>query len=308
MTDVEVTPQEILGAGAGGPLPPSSPWLIYSGYIGYTGGIVIGLPTGGNKGTGTINCQDYYINGQKFDFSTVLPITGGTLTGPLIQAADPVNVLGTATKQYVDAAKASAGVGIFLPLAGGALTGALTLSADPTTSLQPATMQYVISRTPIIVDAPSDSNYYTRRNGGWAITPSGVGTFLQLSGGTLTGPLTLAADPTIALGTATKQYVDGKFNVAGVGTFLPLAGGTMTGAITLPADPTVSTQASTKNYVDGRTPITTDAPNDGNYYVRRNLAWILNPAGITIPDAPQDGSTYGRNNGAWTNVHDAGTF
>jgi hypothetical protein len=32
-----------------------------------------------------------------------LPLTGGTLTGPLIQAADPVQPLGSATKQYVDA-------------------------------------------------------------------------------------------------------------------------------------------------------------------------------------------------------------
>jgi hypothetical protein len=34
--------------------------------------------------------------------TTFLPLTGGTLTGPLIQAANPVNALGTATKQYVD--------------------------------------------------------------------------------------------------------------------------------------------------------------------------------------------------------------
>jgi hypothetical protein len=202
MTNVEVTPQEILGAGSGGPLPATSPWLTFTGYLSYAGAIVLGTPTGGQKGAGTVNAQDYYINGQPFDFNTVLPITGGTLSGPLL----------------------------------------------------------------------------------------------------------LAADPTALLGTATKQYVDNKFNVAGVGTFLPLGGGTMTGAITLAADPATAPQAATKNYVDNRTPITTDAPNDGTYYVRRNLAWIANPAGITIPDAPQDGSTYGRNNGAWTNVFDSGTF
>jgi microcystin-dependent protein len=32
--------------------------------------------------------------------------------------------------------------------------------------------------------------------------------YVELSGDTLTGPLTLAADPTLALGAATKQYVD----------------------------------------------------------------------------------------------------
>jgi hypothetical protein len=45
--------------------------------------------------------------------------------------------------------------------------------------------------------------------------------YLGLAGGTLTGPLTLAADPTAALGAATRQYVDAKFasGVSGVATF-----------------------------------------------------------------------------------------
>jgi hypothetical protein len=37
-----------------------------------------------------------------------LPLAGGTMTGPVIQAADPVAALGTATKQYVDAGTAAA--------------------------------------------------------------------------------------------------------------------------------------------------------------------------------------------------------
>lgn len=56
--------------------------------------------------------------------SGALPITGGTLTGPLYLAADPVVPLGAATKQYIDRAVASA-----LPLSGGTLTG--TLMIDP---------------------------------------------------------------------------------------------------------------------------------------------------------------------------------
>jgi hypothetical protein len=45
--------------------------------------------------------------------------------------------------------------------------------------------------------------------------------YLGLAGGTLTGPLTLQADPTTALGAATRQYVDAKFaaGVSGVATF-----------------------------------------------------------------------------------------
>jgi hypothetical protein len=68
-----------------------------------------------------------------------LPLSGGTLTGPLILAADPTNVRGAATKQYVDARVGGVG---FLPTTGGTLTGFLTLNANPTTNLHAATKQY----------------------------------------------------------------------------------------------------------------------------------------------------------------------
>lgn len=46
-------------------------------------------------------------------------------------------------------------------------------------------------------------------------TASGLNVaYLPLTGGSLIGPLILAADPTIALGAATKQYVDGNVNSA----------------------------------------------------------------------------------------------
>jgi hypothetical protein len=41
----------------------------------------------------------------------------------------------------------------------------------------------------------------------WTTSGSG-GPYLQLAGGTLTGPLVLAADPVVPLGASTKQYVD----------------------------------------------------------------------------------------------------
>ena len=73
----------------------------------------------------------------------------------------------------------------------------------------------------------------------------GAGDYLPLSGGTLTGPLTLASNPTLPMHAAPKQYVD---------TFLPLAGGVMTGLLTLSGAPTSNLHAATKLYVDGRTP------------------------------------------------------
>jgi hypothetical protein len=76
---------------------------------------------------------------------------------------------------------------------------------------------------------------------------SGLDSKLNLSGGTLTGALILASDPTVALGAATKGYVD-----SGLAGVLPLSGGTLTGALNLATDPTTPNQAATKNYVDNQ--------------------------------------------------------
>ena len=53
-----------------------------------------------------------------------------------------------------------------------------------------------------IADAPSDGNWYGRQNAAWSqVVP-------LASNSTMTGFLTLAGDPSAALGAATKQYVD----------------------------------------------------------------------------------------------------
>jgi hypothetical protein len=86
-----------------------------------------------------------------------------------------------------------------LDLSGGTLTGPLVLSGDPSVPLGAASKQYVDGHT--FADAPSDGFTYGRKNTAWSRS-------LDLSGGTLTGPLILNADPAAALGAATKQYVD----------------------------------------------------------------------------------------------------
>jgi hypothetical protein len=63
---------------------------------------------------------------------------------------------------------------------------------------------------PGITDAPNDGSLYGRLNAAWSKVSAG---FLALAGGTLTGPLVLAADPTLVLGAATKQYVDATVRV-----------------------------------------------------------------------------------------------
>jgi hypothetical protein len=232
----------VLGSGAGGPLSAPTPWIQYSGYLNYGGGIVVGAPTGGNQGNGTVNAQSFYINGTLVNLNNYLLLAGGTLTGPLILAADPTTALGAVTKQYSDTK---------VPLVGGTMTGPLILNANPAVALGAAPKQYV---------------------------DSSVANYVPLAGGTMTGLLVLSANPAVALGAATKQYVDSAVTTIN-GTFanyLPLAGGTMTGFITLSADPTANLQAATKQYVDNKTAGyigIPDAPSDGSTYGRNNAAW-----------------------------------
>jgi hypothetical protein len=128
----------------------------------------------------TVKLADAPLDGKSYgrlsaSWSQVLPIVGGTLTGPLILSADPATALGASTKQYTDTK---------LPLAGGTLTGALVLAADPGTNLGAATKQYADTKVP-------------------------------LAGGTMVGLLILSADPAALLGAVTKQYADTKLARSG---------------------------------------------------------------------------------------------
>lgn len=79
-------------------------------------------------------------------------------------------------------------------------------------------------------------------------------TFLPLSGGTMTGYLTLTGVPLTTNNAATKGYVDAAVAsvsaVDFVRNFLPLSGGTMTGRVTLTGVPFATNDAASKGYVD----------------------------------------------------------
>jgi hypothetical protein len=267
---VDITPQEsILGSGAGGPLSLPTPWGIGPGYISYTtGGILIGVPTGGNQGVGSLNAKSIYIDGVLVNITKYLLNTGGTMTGPLILSEAPVNPLGATTKSYVDNYITTINA-TFLPLAGGTLTGPLALAADPTTPLGATTKQYTDRRLllaggtmtgPLLLAADPTVPLGT-------VTKQYADKALLSAGGSMTGPLVLAADPTANLQAATKQYVDAHAGAGGLadapsdGTsygrrngawenVLSLLGGTLTGPLLLAADPTVPLGTATKQYVD----------------------------------------------------------
>jgi hypothetical protein len=180
MAEEDVESFDVLGSGAGGPLSPPTPWIQYAGYIQYPGGVVVGNPIGGNKGNGTVNVQSYYLNGSIVNLASYLLLAGGTMTGELVLASDPVNPFDAATKRYIDnlVAAINATFPNYLPLAGGTITGNLTingttlLSGSPTTALQAATKGYVDSQVGgiTIPDAPSDGTTYGRNNAAWSGT------------------------------------------------------------------------------------------------------------------------------------------
>jgi hypothetical protein len=86
----------------------------------------------------------------------------------------------------------------------------------------------------------------------WTLTrfsDTGVNLGMVVSFSRVDGRGTVAADPVLPLGIATKQYVDAR-ELGGGGAYLPLAGGSLTGFLFLHADPTIELHAATKRYVD----------------------------------------------------------
>ncbi len=103
-----------------------------------------------------------------------LPLVGGILSGPLTLFGNPAIPNHAANKAYVDTGDTAR-----LPLAGGTMVGRLILNPDDQMG-------------------PNDA----------ATMGSVAAGFLSLNGGTLTGPVTLNANPAQPLQAATKQYVD----------------------------------------------------------------------------------------------------
>lgn len=84
--------------------------------------------------------------------------------------------------------------------------------------------------------------------------------YLPLTGGTLTGALTLSGDPTQNTQAATKGYVDSKIASAGGGDFMASGAVPMSGDLNMDnhkiiavSDPTESTDGANKHYVDSTT-------------------------------------------------------
>lgn len=196
-------------------------------------------------------------NGDSGSRTAFLPITGGSMTGPLILYGPPSMPSEAASKAYVDMLVAGGisptDLSGFLNLSGGTMTGYLTLNGPPVNPLHAASKAYV--------DGVSSS----------------LSAYLPRIGGTMTGSLVLVGAPTLTNEAATKGYVDGVVSSLNLGAYLLRSGGTMTGALTLSGPPTADLHAATKAYVDG---ISTSL----NAYLLRSGGVMTGP--ITLSGAP----------------------
>jgi hypothetical protein len=110
---------------------------------------------------------------------------------------------------------------------------------------------------------------------------------LTASGGTLSGPLYLNADPTQALQAADKHYVDTQ-----VATAVPLAGGNMTGALSTPAVNGVQAPAATSSQTTLQAAMNAAGTN-GAMEIPPTYAGtdgFTNPSGVRVTDLRTSGA------------------
>ena len=154
---------------------------------------------------------------------------GDTMTGFLTLHAAPTTALHASTKGYVDTAvstlstSTTTSLGTKVSKAGDTMTGALTLSGAPTVDLHAATKKYVDDQVSGAVTTANTN--LTTLQGQVTTLDTDVSTLkadpttktyvdqqlsakLSLTGGAMTGYITLHASPSQAMHPATKQYVD----------------------------------------------------------------------------------------------------
>ncbi len=210
--------------------------------------------------------------------ATKLNKSGDTMTGALTLPGAPTADNHAATKGYVDSGAYQTSVGGSATYAGKVVrtnaSGVIDSSLVPVNATYLGTVNVTVAYalggtyTPgdyfaVSASGTIDASWVAKING--APGTAGAGQFiiynantkwdlvgdtssssaitgkLDKAGGTMTGALVLAADPTSALEAATKQYAD---------SMVPKAGGTMTGLLTLSGDATASLGAVTKQQME----------------------------------------------------------
>lgn len=113
---------------------------------------------------GTVETLYFGATGTGSQFVGYLPLAGGTMTGALLLAADPIVALQAATKQYVDNAVTTSLAGLVTQTALASSAGAGMVGYQTTTVAAALTSLFNTTLT----DAPNNGSTYARKNGAWS--------------------------------------------------------------------------------------------------------------------------------------------
>jgi len=193
----------------------------------------------------------------------------------------------------------------FVKKSGSTMTGFLTLHADPTANAHPATKQYVDGKVTLEAiqdllgssfgDSTSVDFTYDDTNNKWTAsvifgttaTTVAAGnhthtTYVEKAGSTMTGFLTLHADPTDVLHPASKQYVDGKVTLEAIQDLL---GSSFTDSSSLDFTYDDATNTWTASVIFGTTATTVAAGNHKhNNLYSATLSTDLTPNNMDVYD------------------------
>jgi len=235
-----------------------------------------------------------------------LPLGGGIMTGKVTLDADPVANLHPATKQYVDNLAFSASGTIPEAAKDGwfyARGGASTPQSNNAWSNAPLFNSVRVGRAALVADfamsitvsanlyglsADSTDAFSYNRTSRMLSLLFGGNSVVDINSTSIAfkQPVTVAANPTVPLGVATKQYVD---------TAVTAGAATIVVSDTAPVAPTANAlwwdSIGTQLYLwynDGTSTQWVNATNAG--------------IGALNSDAPTDGQTYGRRSGTWNAV------
>jgi hypothetical protein len=251
-----------------------------------------------------------------------LPLSGGIMSGA-ITTLPPVAATDAANKNYVDTMVAN--LHLFLgtwsvaannPNISGTPPGIQTGDYYMATTVVPATPETApggvlgiggtqVNNGDLVI---WNGALFQRVQGSGLTVVEGDARYVMLAGGIMTGPLVLDADPTAALGAATKQYVDDLDAL--IAQYLPLVGGTLTGTLNI-SPPTVSARLNLNstglnallqlNSVNGLSDITMGKASSGGYSstitgvvgATQDTRWRIDLVDATAETGGNTGSNFG---------------
>ena len=276
------------------------------GGVSFDGSAAISLPgvnttgnqnTTGNADSATVLATARTIGGVSFDGSTNIDLPGVNVAGNQNTSGNAATATVLATARTIGGVSFNGSADIDLPgvnTAGnqdttgnaatasdasklGGNTGAYYLNYANFTNV-PALVDSLGQGTLVVSDLANDANYATTS---YVTTQINNIDNLETAGGSMSGFLSLHADPVLDLHAATKRYVDNQDDL-----LVSKSGSIMTGDLVLNGAPTVDNQAATKKYTDDN--ISTRLPLSGG-----TLTGSLVLAGAPNADfhAAQQGAT-----------------